>query len=1509
PPAPPPTPPPATVPTSIGITPSSVTLNSFGETIQLTARLQDQNGTILTGATFTWTSGNTGVATVSDQGLVTAVMNGSAVVTARSGSLSAMVNVTVSQTAGRIVIEPQMASFMALGETVQLKAAIQDRNGHPVAGAEVTWSSNDESVATVNGQGLVTAVGNGSATITARSGSASSGISVTVMAPSPDREVLTLLYNATGGPQWIENANWLSEAPLGAWHGVTTNASGRVRKLELSENGLNGQLPVELGNLSYLVRLVLNGNKLEGEIPSSLGQLTNLTSLILTANELTGEIPSELGNLTNLTGLGLSENELTGTIPAELGNLTRLRSLNLEINELTGPVPSTLGNLTDLTYISLNVNRLSGPIPPELGQLGKLEQFRFAGNKFTGTLPPELGQLSRLIDFDVTHSELTGEIPPELGGLSSLVFLTLAGNRFTGRIPPELGRLSNLESIWMQDNELTGPIPREFGNLTRLRDLYLSNNRLTGVIPPELGQLTDLGILFASGNRLSGSIPPELGQLARLKQLSFQGNPEIYGTLPRSLLNLELDALWLNGTQLCAPADVEFQTWLSGIRSVRINNCTSDRDALLALYEAAGGMAWLGSGNWLTDAPLGDWYGVTTNAAGQVSTLVLVDNNMEGSLPPALGDLTGLTMLNLNGNDGLEGPLPRALVNLELDVLDLEGTNLCATDDDEIQSWLSRISDRRVNPCTMAHPDWIALDALFTSTFGQNWNDQGNWLSTRPLDEWHGVTTDDAGRVSELRLEYNNLWGALPPELGQLTHLRVLSIAGNRLTGGEIPAELGDLARLESLRLADNQLRGTIPSDLDRLDALRELDLSNNRLSGGIPGELGDLRSLQRLILRNNSFSSSLPAELGRLTGLTYLAAADNQLAGQLPATLGDLASLNVLELSGNHLSGTVPADLGRLANLESLNLAKNRLTGGIPAALGELTSLVYMSFAENQLTGSLPMELGNLSRLKTLSFVRNSGLTGPLPRSITRLQLDALLLDGTMLCVPSDTDFQMWISDIPNSRVALCVSSMTSAAYLTQAVQSLAYPVPLVAGEPALLRVFVAASDETEATLPPVRVTFYDGGSVVHTMDIPGKDTAIPTEVNEADLESSINELVPDFVIMQGLEMVIEIDPEGTVDAGLFTSARIPSEGRMAVAVRDVPPFDLTLVPFLWTENPDRSFVAEINSLRADDELFRLTRDLLPVGAFELSVRDAWMTSMDPVLDNSIQLLEDIVAVRAMDGAQGHYMGVLTGGGGRAHVPGYTSVSILEEPIIAHELGHNMSLLHNNCGGFFLELLDPNYPNDDGSIDAWGYDLQRGELVHPSVPDLMSYCRPPWISDYNFTKALSFRLNEEAGMLAASATFSKGLLVWGGVDETGSLTLNPAFVVDAPPAVPRMGGPYRLTGFSRNNGTLFSVSFNMARIAHGDGRSFAFVIPVRDFWRENLVRVELSGPEGVATSDDASERAAVLLLDRSTGSVRGILRDWFDGSFDSQSARPILPEPGLDFQVSVGIPDPADWK
>ena len=184
--------------------------------------------------------------------------------------------------------------------------------------------------------------------------------------PAADRDALVALYEATGGVNWKNNANWLSEAPLGEWYGVITDLSGRVTELYLSENQLSGAIPAEVGGLTNLTGLDLRGNQLNGAIPAELGGLTNLTGLDLAGNQLNGEIPVELGGLTNLTLLDLSENELSGAIPAELGGLTNLTLLDLAGNLLSGAIPAELGGLTNLTELQLADNRLSGCIPAEL---------------------------------------------------------------------------------------------------------------------------------------------------------------------------------------------------------------------------------------------------------------------------------------------------------------------------------------------------------------------------------------------------------------------------------------------------------------------------------------------------------------------------------------------------------------------------------------------------------------------------------------------------------------------------------------------------------------------------------------------------------------------------------------------------------------------------------------------------------------------------------------------------------------------------------------------------------------------------------------------------------------------------------------------------------------------------------------------------------------------------------------------------------------------------------------
>ena len=143
--------------------------------------------------------------------------------------------------------------------------------------------------------------------------------------PETDREALVALYNATGGPDWLNSENWLSDVPIGKWNGVGTDDNGRVTGLGLSGNQLSGEIPPELGNLANLEDLALRRNQLSGEIPPELGNLANLRTLYLDGDQLSGEIPPELGNLVSLEYLELGGDQLSGEIPPELGNLASLK--------------------------------------------------------------------------------------------------------------------------------------------------------------------------------------------------------------------------------------------------------------------------------------------------------------------------------------------------------------------------------------------------------------------------------------------------------------------------------------------------------------------------------------------------------------------------------------------------------------------------------------------------------------------------------------------------------------------------------------------------------------------------------------------------------------------------------------------------------------------------------------------------------------------------------------------------------------------------------------------------------------------------------------------------------------------------------------------------------------------------------------------------------------------------------------------------------------------------------
>ena len=181
--------------------------------------------------------------------------------------------------------------------------------------------------------------------------------------PVEDRPELIAFYRATGGAGWTDNANWLSDRPLGEWHGVTTDDEGRVTHLALRENNLSGALSAELGGLERLQVLSLDRNGLSGSLPAELGDLSNLTRLALNRNSLEGPIPTELGNLSNLSIIGLARNNLTGGLPTGWGDISGLTRLSLHDNtELTGPLPDGFAtNVDNLERLAVDNTGLCAP--------------------------------------------------------------------------------------------------------------------------------------------------------------------------------------------------------------------------------------------------------------------------------------------------------------------------------------------------------------------------------------------------------------------------------------------------------------------------------------------------------------------------------------------------------------------------------------------------------------------------------------------------------------------------------------------------------------------------------------------------------------------------------------------------------------------------------------------------------------------------------------------------------------------------------------------------------------------------------------------------------------------------------------------------------------------------------------------------------------------------------------------------------------------------------------------
>lgn len=241
------------------------------------------------------------------------------------------------------------------------------------------------------------------------------------------------------------------------------------------------------------------------------------------------------------------------------------------------------------------------------------------------------------------------------------------------------------------------------------------------------------------------------------------------------------------------------------------NISSNEKDALIAIFNATNGVEW--NSTWDLSKTADKWYGIKLEN-DKVVEINLQFNNLQGTLPEALGSLVHLRKINFGFNK-LTGQLPKSISNLK---------------------------------------ELISLE-LFMNGFEGNIPDELGGLS----------------KLESLKLYSNKFTGSIPVSLMSLTNLKELLLGSNYLTGN-IPKQIHVLSKLQKLSLMDNKLDGEIPVEIAQLTNLEELLLSTNLLTGDVPLEFVNLTKLNTIMVSDNNLNQEYISISGKTSnGLLQL--------------------------------------------------------------------------------------------------------------------------------------------------------------------------------------------------------------------------------------------------------------------------------------------------------------------------------------------------------------------------------------------------------------------------------------------------------------------------------------------------------------------------------------------------------------------------------------------------------------------------------------------------------------
>lgn len=554
-----------------------------------------------------------------------------------------------------------------------------------------------------------------------------------------------------------------------------------------------------------------------------------------------------------------------------------------------------------------------------------------------------------------------------------------------------------------------------------------------------------------------------------------------------------------------------------------------------------------------------------------------------------------------------------------------------------------------------------------------------------------------------------------------------------------------------------------------------------------------------------------------------------------------------------------------------------------------DMTGLPDGTVAELLVTGP-----SSFSRTVTEATTFESVLPG-----IYRLTADPVS-DGEFAYVPSEavTEVDVVAGQTASRQVLFAQQEMDDIDFtvagveIIQAVQRDTGDVPLIRSRDALLRVYLHASEST-AFVPDVGLEIRVNGTVVDTRVLTPDFDTVPTSTDRGDLSNSVNWVIPATFVQPGLEIRATADPEQDYfETNEDNNAYPDAASYASYAVASVDAYGVTLVPVHQSAN---GTTGDVNGSNATDYT-EMAEAIYPVPSVPASVRATYTTDA-PVLQSNDgngawnMILQEVQALRAADASDDNYFGVVpttygSGIAGLGYIPSSRTSSYRAAigwdksnsrgGVAAHELGHNLGRYHAPCGG--AANTDPGYPYGGGLIGHWGYDPRDGDLIDPtSAKDIMTYCNPQWISDYNFELVLDF-LDGVVTPRTVSLQPQPCLLIWGRI-ANGEIELDPAAVITARPTLPTAPGAYRVDVVDDRGRALFDLSFDPPRVgcAEDDVSSFVWLVPVDAIDAARIGTVAVTGRGATAvqearTDSPAMARRVPMALDR-TGARSASLR------------------------------------